>query len=356
MTEQAAARRVLRGSGGLLSAEPGLGVALPTLASAARGEGVIERWRTQLVDELAKLGAGATGDLNVVFAGDLESRGLWQGLCATLGAAARLEIAEAPTGASAAPASCQVAGLVLEYVSASICGPLSASTRAVLAKATAVVLGVSARQSMHLGDAVPLRCPTSDPTVTVTSLVGALREAVSGANVPVVLLGPSALCPHRLPRELEAAVHGAQAADPATRVQMVAECSAALVARAVSDGGAGASAIGRQSGSAEEAQAVCAMSLLTANGVEEWNAQVAGAVQLLQDSWPRVGAAAPWVAFVDVHRLTKSQCAAAAPAPGAAAAPEAAAAQVFPTLTVPLLLEVVAKLGAQLADGAATRR
>ncbi len=93
--------------------------------------------------------------------------------------------------------------------------------------------------------------------------------------MPFVLLGPAALCPHRLPPELEAAVHDAQAADPAARTHMVAECTAALVARSVTGGEpGGAAAAPWFGGSAAEAGAVCAMSLMTANGVEEWNAQV----------------------------------------------------------------------------------
>lgn len=176
VTESAASgvpRRVLRRSG-LLLAGPGLGAALPSAAAA--GEGLLHSRSSKLVDELAELGAGAPGDgLRIAFTGDLDARGLWQGLCSTLGAEAAG--AEIPPDSSG-PASCRVtgAGLVLEYVPASMCGPLRASARASLAGATAVVLGVSAKQGMHLGDALQLRCPTSDPTAAVASLVGSLHE------------------------------------------------------------------------------------------------------------------------------------------------------------------------------------
>lgn len=117
--------------------------------------------------------------------------------------------------------------------------------------------------------------------------------------MPIVVLGPAALCPHRLPPELEAAVHDAQAADPAARNQMVAECAAALAAWAVPDDDVGVNAAGWRGGSAAAAEAVCAMSLLSANGVEEWNAQV-GAVTCTSrsyaaatDSWSQVAALQP---------------------------------------------------------------
>ncbi|KAG2454140.1 hypothetical protein HYH02_001176 [Chlamydomonas schloesseri] len=346
-------RRVLRGVDPML---PDQGGTLPTPAAATE-ESVLKHWHSHLLEEVSKLDADAPGQgLHIIFAGDLETRSLWQGLCAALGAQAG---GPGPTEPGS-PSSCQISnnGLVIDYVPVALCGQLSTS-RALLAGAAvrprAVVLGVSAKQGLHLGDRLPLRCPTSDVTAAIASLAGSVREALGDASVPIVLLGPAALCPHRLPPELEAAVHDAQAADPTPRTRMVAECTAALVARAAAAGSeareAGEAAALWPSSSAAEAEAVCAMSLLTANGVEEWNAQVAGAVQLLQDSWSGAGAgggAPSLLTFLDLHRLTKAQCAASAPAPGAAAAaaPEDYAAQVFPALAGPLLLEVVRKLAA----------
>ncbi|KXZ46277.1 hypothetical protein GPECTOR_45g147 [Gonium pectorale] len=221
---------------------------------------------------------------------------------------------------------------------------------------TVVLASVAAKQLLQLGAALPLRCPTmaADVTAALGGLLGQVGQALGSAADALVVLGPAALCPERLPTRLAAAVAAAEAADRSAAASLVAEC----VAAATSVGSDGAVAVAGFP-SPDVLRTLCTETLLTANAVEELNAQASGAVRLIQDDWGAggdssggdggSGGGGVLAGYVDVHRATKGRCSLAAAAPDSGGA-----AQQYPALAAPVLLEALSRAEGALA--AAARR
>ncbi|KAG2486723.1 hypothetical protein HYH03_014650 [Edaphochlamys debaryana] len=207
-------------------------------------------------------------------------------------------------------------------------------------------------------------------------MLGRTKLALAKSSTPsaILLLGPAALALERLPPVLASAVRDAQSADAYKPAALVAQCSAAAAedaaaAEVAAEGGDSAGELGGMTpepGSRNSGAAVCGRTLLTASAVEELSALASGVARLVSDAWGGCGVnGAPCLGFVDMHRLTKGHEALAVaaadtaagailgpagttPGPGAVAGPNSAA-QSYPALAAPILLEALAKAATQLA-------